>query len=65
MLVGPDNKAVLQVVQATRAIGANWLVTGGLAAGDKVIVDGLQQLRPGMEVLASEVHHDVPAGSTK
>ncbi len=65
MLVGPNNKAVLQVVHATRAIGANWLVTGGLAAGDKVIVDGLQQLRPGMEVLASEVHHDVPAGSAK
>jgi membrane fusion protein (multidrug efflux system) len=55
MLVGPGNKAVLRVVQASRAIGANWLVTGGLAAGDKVIVDGLQQLRPGMEVQATEV----------
>jgi len=55
MLVGPDNKAVLRVVQATRAIGTSWLVTGGLAAGDKVIVDGLQQLRPGMEVQASEI----------
>jgi membrane fusion protein (multidrug efflux system) len=43
------------VVQATEAIGANWLVTGGLAAGDKVIVDGLQQLQPGMEVQATEV----------
>jgi membrane fusion protein (multidrug efflux system) len=50
MLVGTDNKAAMRVVQATRAIGANWLVTSGLAAGDKVIVDGLQQLRPGMEV---------------
>jgi membrane fusion protein (multidrug efflux system) len=55
MLVGPGNKAVLKVVQATQAIGANWLVTGGLAAGDKVIVDGLQQLQPGMEVQATEV----------
>jgi len=54
MLVGPGNKAVLKIVQAARTIGANWLVTGGLAPGDKVIVDGLQQLQPGMEVQARE-----------
>jgi membrane fusion protein (multidrug efflux system) len=65
MLVGPGNKAVLHVVQTTRAIGANWLVTGGLAAGDKVIVDGLQLLRPGMEVQATEVAEDVSAGAAK
>jgi len=65
MLVGPGNKAVLQVVQTTRAIGANWLVTGGLAAGDKVIVDGLQLLRPGMEVQATEVPENVSAGAAK
>jgi len=62
MLVGPDNKAVLRVVQATRAIGANWLVTGGLAVGDKLIIDGLQQLRPGMEVQATEVPGDGAGG---
>ncbi len=65
MLVGPDNKAALQVVQATRAIGANWLVTGGLKAGDRVIVDGLQQLRPGMEVQATETTTDAPDGAAK
>jgi membrane fusion protein (multidrug efflux system) len=61
MLVGPGNKVVLQVVQASRAIGANWLVTSGLALGDKVIVDGLQQLRPGMEVQATEVPENASA----
>ncbi len=65
MLVGPGNKAVLKMVQAARAIGANWLVTSGLAAGDRVIVDGLQQLQPGMEVQASEVANDASAGAGK
>ncbi|KAG1309712.1 hypothetical protein G6F62_014766 [Rhizopus arrhizus] len=31
-----------------------WLVTDGLAAGDKVIVEGLQMVRPGVEVVATE-----------
>jgi membrane fusion protein (multidrug efflux system) len=65
MLVGADNKAALRVVQTARAIGANWLVTGGLAVGDRVIVDGLQQLRPGMEVQATETAADAPAGAAK
>jgi membrane fusion protein (multidrug efflux system) len=65
MLVGPGNKAMLRVVQASQAIGANWLVTSGLAAGDRVIVDGLQQLRPGMEVEATETAGDASAGAVK
>jgi len=65
MLVGAGNKAELRVIQATRAIGANWLVTGGLVAGDRVIVDGLQQLRPGMEVQATEAAADAAAGPAK
>ena len=35
-----------------RAIGDRWLVTKGLAAGDRVIVEGLQRVRPGAEVKA-------------
>ncbi|MBI5690492.1 MAG: efflux RND transporter periplasmic adaptor subunit [Verrucomicrobia bacterium] len=33
-----------------RAIGSNWLVSEGLAPGDKVIVEGLQRVRPGSPV---------------
>jgi membrane fusion protein (multidrug efflux system) len=62
MLVGADGRAALRVIQATRAIGTNWLVTGGLAAGDHVIVDGLQQLRPGMPVQAIEAPADASDG---
>jgi membrane fusion protein, multidrug efflux system len=39
-------------VVAERSIGHDWLVTNGLDAGDKVIVDGLQQVRPGVAVSA-------------
>jgi membrane fusion protein (multidrug efflux system) len=33
-----------------RAVGDRWLVTKGLAAGDRVIVEGLQRIRPGADV---------------
>lgn len=45
-LVGPGNKAVRRVITIQRADGANWVVTDGLKAGDKVIVQGTGQLRP-------------------
>jgi len=45
-LVGPGNKAVRRVITTQRADGANWVVTDGLKAGDKVIVQGTGQLRP-------------------
>ena len=36
--------------QTRRAIGNLWLVTGGLKAGDRVIVSGLQDVKPGERV---------------
>ncbi|HAP81741.1 MAG TPA: efflux transporter periplasmic adaptor subunit, partial [Enterobacteriaceae bacterium] len=35
-----------------------WLVTDGLKAGDRVIVSGLQKVRPGAQVKAQEVSAD-------
>ena len=58
LVVDKDNKAVTKLVQTSRAIGDNWVVTGGLAPGEKVIVDGLQKVRPGAEVHATEVKAD-------
>ena len=43
-----------------RAIGDAWLMSKGLAAGDKVIVKGVQQAKPGQEVTATEVKIAVP-----
>ena len=43
------------MLKVDRTIGSNWLVTAGLADGDKVIVEGLQKIRPGAPVSPSEV----------
>lgn len=50
IVVGKNNMAELRVVQADRTIGTNWLVTGGLKPGDRVIVDAGPLLRPGVPV---------------
>jgi len=56
-LVGPGDKAVLRTITATRTVGDKWLVTAGLAPGDKVITEGLDNVKPGQPV------RPVPAGS--
>lgn len=60
MLVGPDDTVVVRPIKASRAIGAAWLVDSGLAAGDRVIVEGLQKIRPGMKVHATEAASKPP-----
>lgn len=50
MVVGKDNKAEPRIIQTARAQGDNWIVSGGLKPGDKVIVEGGMMLRPGMVV---------------
>jgi membrane fusion protein (multidrug efflux system) len=57
MLVGPNSKAVMQTISSDRTVGDKWLVTSGLKAGDKVIVEGLSRIKPGQTV------RPVPAGS--
>ncbi|WCT72572.1 efflux RND transporter periplasmic adaptor subunit [Sphingomonas naphthae] len=57
MLVGADNTAVQTSVTATRTVGDKWLVTGGLKAGDKLIVEGLGKIKPKQAIVP------VPAGS--
>jgi membrane fusion protein (multidrug efflux system) len=55
MVVGSDDKVVPRVLQANRTLGTEWLIDGGLQAGDRVIVEGLQRARPGAAVKALEV----------
>ena len=49
-VVDQENKAQLRMLTLNRAIGADWLVSGGVAPGDKVIMEGTQMLRPGTVV---------------
>ena len=50
MVVTPDNKVDQKLLIIDRAIGPDWLVLEGLKAGDKLIMEGTQRVRPGMEV---------------
>jgi membrane fusion protein (multidrug efflux system) len=52
LIVDHDEKVAERVVTADRAIRGEWLITAGLAAGDRVIVDGLQKAKPGSPVKA-------------
>lgn len=50
LIVDQDNKVALRVLTTMRAADDNWLVASGLNAGDRVIVQGLQKVQPGMTV---------------
>lgn len=54
MVVNAEGKVEARPVQASRTIGDRWLIDSGLAAGDRVIVEGLQKIRPGAPVQATE-----------
>ncbi len=49
-VVGQDNKVEKRSVETARAIGDQWLIAKGLQAGDRLIVEGIQKVRPGQEV---------------
>jgi membrane fusion protein (multidrug efflux system) len=48
--VGPDNKAQARNILTGDRVGDGWIVTQGLKPGDKVIVEGVQKVRPGAPV---------------
>jgi membrane fusion protein (multidrug efflux system) len=51
-VVGADGKLQQRNLVTERAVGDSWLVTEGLAAGDRVVVEGLQNARAGAAVNA-------------
>jgi membrane fusion protein (multidrug efflux system) len=54
LVVGADNTAALRQVQTQNILGDAWVVTAGLSQNERVVVDGLQKVRPGMVVQATE-----------
>jgi membrane fusion protein (multidrug efflux system) len=53
MVVNKEGKVEARILQADRTIGTDWLIEKGLSAGDQLIVEGLQKIRPGAPVQAS------------
>lgn len=62
LLVGADGKVASQSVQTGAVQGDKWIITQGLKAGDRVIVEGLQKAHPGTAV--KPVPWKVPATTT-
>jgi membrane fusion protein (multidrug efflux system) len=50
LVVGANDMVEPRVLQTSRTVGSQWLVTAGLKTGDRVIVDNLQRIRPGIPV---------------
>jgi membrane fusion protein (multidrug efflux system) len=55
LVVGKDDKVEERIVTADRVINGEWLITNGLSPGERVIVDGLQRVRTGMQVRAVSI----------
>ena len=52
MVVGAGDRVEPRVIKTDRTVGENWLVSGGLNAGDRVIMEGIQRARTGTTVKA-------------
>jgi membrane fusion protein (multidrug efflux system) len=60
MIVAPDGKAAVRPIKTGAMAGTDWIVTDGLSAGERVILTGLQKVRPGNSVKVVEAE-ELPA----
>jgi len=49
-VVGADNKVEMRLVQVGERTGNQWIVTEGLKAGERIVAEGLEKVRPGITV---------------
>jgi membrane fusion protein (multidrug efflux system) len=59
LVVLPDNKVEQRILTTDRTVGDQWLVSDGVKAGDRVIVEGIQKVRPGAVVQVAEADKPV------
>ncbi|MGX9461486.1 efflux RND transporter periplasmic adaptor subunit [Shewanella sp. A14] len=60
MVVDKDNHAEMRVVKTAEVIANKWRIVEGLSVGDKLIVEGLQKIRPGAPVAPQVLTADQP-----
>jgi len=51
-VIGADGKAEIRPVKVGARTGSDWVITSGLQPGEKVVVEGLQKIRSGVQVVA-------------
>jgi membrane fusion protein (multidrug efflux system) len=49
-VVGSDDKVSIRTVQAGDRVGNQWVIAEGLKPGERVVAEGIQKVRPGMQV---------------
>jgi membrane fusion protein (multidrug efflux system) len=49
-VVDDENKVSIRAVEVGDRVGTQWIVAGGLKRGDRVVAEGVQKVRPGMQV---------------
>jgi membrane fusion protein (multidrug efflux system) len=49
-VVGNDNKVAIRAVKVGARVGSLWVIENGVAAGDKVVAEGIQKVRDGLSV---------------
>jgi membrane fusion protein, multidrug efflux system len=60
LVVGPENKVQTRTLQLGNTQNDQWVVESGLDEGDRVIVDGVQRVQPGVTVVATEAGTSSP-----
>lgn len=50
MVIGAEDKVEARQVTTEKAVGNQWLISDGLSEGDRLIIEGLQKIRPGATV---------------
>lgn len=53
-VVNAEGVVESRMLRASRTVGNDWLVTQGLAEGERVVIEGLQRIRAGTRVQARE-----------
>jgi membrane fusion protein (multidrug efflux system) len=61
LVVNAENKVERRQLVADRTVGDAWLVTDGIKVGERVIVEGLQKVRPGAQVTPVQAGAAAPA----
>jgi len=63
LMVSPEDKVEQRRVQTGEALDGRVVIASGLSEGERVIVEGLQKVRPGQEVQATLMPASAPAGT--
>lgn len=64
LVVNAESKVEARQIKVNRTIGDKWLIDEGLAAGDRIIVEGVMKIRPDAVVQASEAGLPPPTATT-